>query len=668
MALDDKGLGGLDTVPTPETELTFGDISFTLDSYNSLAGFLRDELTRSLSETESYRNSISMWRMFVDPSETSKSFPWPGSSSVFVPIPRIILDAVKSAVKQQILRQKRLFIAEITDPEVAGVEEGQEFEVQEAFAEFLHKKARDRNGLDLERVLDEWLEEIFLTGIGALKLVVENDVRQVKVRGGETVELSFRLGPRLMSVPTDTWVWPAGPWRSVQEMPWCGNWVEMTPAALAVRAREPYNYKNTARVSRGSATIEKSVGTSQREEATRQFSMSPMVKLFEIALLWDKDSDGVFHDFLVTYELKSSTIMRVIYNPAGDGLKNYEVEVGSPRSGTIMGRGIIEPIVQPVRGINTAVNQTFDAQTLANAPSLLYPEDSQAAKILAEGFSPGLPLPYKESKDELGILKFPEPSANSFQMVNFFMSIVQRLTRTGPGQLGDISTGRRTPASLGLSIQQAGDTLTDEVIDRIRDTSGRVAERMMFLWHEDDPDVFERTVGSERGNLIRNVIQKAKDENRSVLGGIRVKLFASSATKNVETERQNAIAVSQLTFTWYKQAIELVQLFFTPGAPSAAQEVLLDVIKSSQEQLRRVVELSNMPDAARIVPDLAARLEPLIQSSQTAPPSPTGGEPPPPGSPPTGGSPIDVLQALTGGEGLSGGTPQGGAQDLGFGG
>jgi len=449
-------------------------------------------------------------------------------------------------------------------------------------------------------------------------------------------------------------------------MPWVGNWVELTPSALNVRSQEPFNYKNVHRVARGSASIEKSVGTQQREEATKQFAISPMVKVFEIAILWDKDNDGKFHDFLVSYDLKSNTLMRVIYNPAGDGLKNYEVEVGSPRSGTVFGRGIIEPIVQPVRGINTAVNQTFDAQTLANAPSLLYPEDSQAAKILAEGFAPGLPLPYKESKDELGILKFPEPSSNSFQMVNFFMSIVQRLTRTGPGQLGDISTGRRTPASLGLSIQQAGDTLTDEVIDRLRDTVGHVSERMMFLWHEDDPEIFERTIG-DKGVLIRNVIEKAKAENLSVLTGLRVKLFASSATKNIETERQNAIAVSQLTFTWYKQAIELVQLFFTPGAPSAAQEVLLDVIKSSQEQLRRVVELSNMPDAARIVPDLAARLEPLIQQA-SASPSPTGGEPPPPGSPPTGGSPIDVLTALTGGEGLSGGTPQGGAQDLGFGG
>jgi hypothetical protein len=307
-----------------------------------------------------------------------------------------------------------------------------------------------------------------------------------------------------------------------------------------------------------------------------------------------------------------------MFNPTGDGQKPYEFEVASPRSGTVMGRGIIEPIIEPCRGINTAINQTFDSQTLANSPSLLFPEESEAASVLSSGFFPGIPVPYKETPDEIGILKFPEPTGSSFQTIGFFQSIIERLTRTPPSRLGEISEGRRVPATLGLSSQQIGAELTDEMIDRIRDTTGRIMDRSFILYWKSDPLIFSRVLGQKRGELLRRVIEKSIHERRSISEALRVRLAASSATRSRELERQNAIATASLTQSWYQQVIQLVT-FYAQVPPGDAQAILLDILKGSETQMRRLVELSNQPDPENIVPLIADRLEAAARAQTAAP-------------------------------------------------
>lgn len=608
--------------------LSYGDFSLTQDQHTRLANFLQQELNRALDETREFREALATWRLFVDPKDEPKDYPWDGASNVFVPIPRTVLDALKASVKQTVNRQLRKFVAEI-DAGYAGIDESDVPRAQNAAVKFA-ELISGADYLNLSRTLDEEVEELLVGGIGPLRLTSERDERRVVTRGGAERNVVFRAGPRLTVIPLDFWMWPAGLWRNVQEMPWVGQMTPHTPASLRLRAQPPWNYRNVEEVLATRAGAGADANEQQRESAIKQMAFSSIIHTYEIELVWDVYGDGKFHDILVTFNLDTGLIHRIIYNPLGDGLKSYDVEVGSPRSGTIFGRGIIEPIVQPCRGINTAVNQTFDAQTLANAPCILYPEGSAAADILRDGFAPGLPIPYKENIKEIDVLKFPDPSATSFQMVQFFLQIVERLTRVGPNRLGEISAGRRTPASLGLASQQLGAELIDEMIDRLRDTLGRLWARAFILYLDEDPTIFTRLLGDEDGVLLRQIVERSRNERQNVQEALHIRLYASSATRSQELERQNAIAVTQLTSGWFRQVIELVQLYLQPGAPPQARDVLLDVLKSSQEQMRRIVALSNQPDAANLIPDVAERLESIPPSSPL--PTAPGGPPPPPGA------------------------------------
>jgi hypothetical protein len=608
--------------PLPEIVDFGGGVKLTKDRYLALCAFLNAEIQQAEQDTSKFRKNIILWRDFVDPEDKRKSFPWDGASNVFVPFPRIVLDALKASAKQSITKQKEMWVAEITSrvdvglPQEGSPEREQaEHELRRAVVDFCEKVTHDPGYLKFKSLLDNWLDEMITTGIGFVKTIREPLTRSVVTvgpfdKGAPTIrKLVLRRGPHNVVVPTGTMYWPAGIWESVQEMPWVGNYVVATAPGLQERARtRGYQFVPEVIAAGQDNASEVPDAQSRLEKAGQQPATLNGYRVFDMYLDWDLQGDGAaLSAVVVKYAFRANRVMKIEYT---DGMKPYDYEVASVRSGMIPGRGFIEPIVQPCRAINTAVNQTFDAQTLANAPSLKYPEESALAELLTRegGFYPGIGLPYKENPDEIGVLEFPKPDASSFIVVNFFQTIIAHLTRIGPQRLGEVSEGRRVPASLGMASQQIGGELIDEMIDRFRDSAGRVMSRYLMLLYVDQPNIFETILGTDRGNLVRDLIKKSFDARTSLDEMVRIRLSASSGTRSVELERQTALANAQVMRTWFQDVVQLVNLYSqTPEGPG--RKVLSDILKASEAQMRRLIELSNEPDIDLMVPSISKDLE-----------------------------------------------------------
>lgn len=69
------GLAQSPAAKVGETRESYGDIALTTSEHARLAGYLRDEITRAEMETRPYRESIILWREFIDPRPRQKSFP-----------------------------------------------------------------------------------------------------------------------------------------------------------------------------------------------------------------------------------------------------------------------------------------------------------------------------------------------------------------------------------------------------------------------------------------------------------------------------------------------------------------------------------------------------------------------------------------------------------------
>lgn len=631
---------GLSPIPQPEAQATtddslidYGDVKVRPSDVERLSLFLDQEIQAFDNGTQQFQSDLRDWRECMDPKKRTKDFPWKNAANFFMPIGRIVVDSIKSTVKETVDRKnKKLFVAEILSPADVGLEEGQIHDAEMAVVELCEKFAREPGYLDLSAVLDEALDEMPVSGLAAFKLTNDTDVRNLVVATGrdengiatrDTQRVVFHTGPRIDVTPTETFFFPLGQYKSVADMPYVGNWLTMTPAMLENRALPPYNYKYTAECARvGASSLESmNLVTAKRQDAIGQTGFVSEVKIYEVFIRgWRlyKDSNDLYA-LRVTYCPASRYVLKIALT---DASYPYELEYYSKRAGTIVPRGGIEHIVQCIAAINTGINQTFDAQTLANSPSITYPEESQAQDKLENGYFPGLQLPSPE-KGSIDVLKFPDASALSLEMLGFFQNYIQQLTRIGPSVLGDLSAGRRTPATLGLSMQQASNQLIDELIDRLRLTIGRLMGRSFVMYYQDDPNIFDELLGPEKGGLVRTIVQTSLEKRRSVAEIVRLRLSGSSAARSIELERQNLLAVTQLSMAWTKMAVELMTLLFSPEAamvPVEGKQAVIALLKAQEVQLRRVVELSDIPDAASVVPKIAEMIEGVV----TQPPQQPG--------------------------------------------
>jgi hypothetical protein len=143
-------------------------------------------------------------------------------------------------------------------------------------------------------------------------------------------------------------------------------------------------------------------------------------------------------------------------------------------------------------------------------------------------------------------------------------------------------------------------------------------------------------------------VKKSIDERRSMTELIRIRLSASSASKSIELERQNLLAATQAILTQFQPMMQLAQAALQPppGVPPmtpALEKIVVSILNSAQLLLRRNIDLSDLPDAEAIVPDIAGMVEEGFK--QGVQPQPV---PPQPGQAPEGTVPPELQAALGG--------------------
>lgn len=623
------------------TKLNYGDVNLSGVESEELTRFLVSEIVQAEMNKSEWRCKLVDWRKIMDPPKEEKNVPWPGAANFQVPLGRIAVDAVKAGVKETFDRkQKQLFVSEVVSVTDAGIEEGQIDATQQAFNALCEKLARDPDRLDIPRKLDEFLDEMGVSGMAVAKLTSEREEYSLRVAVGRTSEGAIETeikpvvvqgGPQIHIVPTETFAGPAGGWSSLDRLPWLGNYVWLTPPEIERRAQPPWNYVNVKETLSGLETYGSDLVAAARAKALGHGLGQLGARVYDIFLYWaledPKLKKKVLNALQVTICPVSGKINRILLT---DGSHPYEKEVYSPRAGALEGRGLIEHAEQLIRGINTSINQTFDAQTLANCPSIQYPEGSSTAEKLEGGFVPGLQLPNDSGNPaSIEVLKFPDAGSVSFQIIDLFMTLFGQLTRVGPGQMGDVSQGRRTPATLGLAMQQVGAELRDELIDRIRLTFGRIMSKALMLQYQDAPEVIDEILDPDGAALVKRVLQRSVEMKRSLNKLIHIRLAASSAVRSKELERQNALAIFQTSLGWSQQIFMLMQTIFTPqfaALPPPAKKVVLDLIGSSEKQLRRLLELSEIPDSHTLIPEVAESLSESVMQMQPPPPELSGAE------------------------------------------
>jgi hypothetical protein len=373
--------------------------------------------------------------------------------------------------------------------------------------------------------------------------------------------------------------------------------------------------------------------------------------VFEINGKWPitgkaKDESGAetetlqFEECILTFSLEHRLFIRTIYNPFF-GKARFLIRAPFlvvPHE--LYGQGVAEQAFQFQEEATTAHNQVVDAGTLANAPLVVVSPDADLGN--EQEIRPGKKIVTDKPREDINVVHL---GANSSILGSYEEKAVRYAeARVGvsPYHLGMESTvvGSRATATGTTALIGEGNLRFAMSIDDIR----RAIEEGLYLTIQLEqqmrPEGYEWAPG--------RFIQFPQGDVRTSIG---LQLSLTSEKVNRDIEIQNLMLLMQILNEYYMRLMQAAAIISNPMFAPAHKAVIMQVMDSSQQIIRRFVERFEIEDIDSIVPGLMETVNAALNVVNTIPGLPTG----PPALPPGGGGP----SAGSGGAPPAGPPPQG---------
>ena len=591
------------------------------------------DLRRLTSVFEKYRKKIREFRDLYEGSVEPKWEPFTDSSKVFVPLPKVIKDAAHARIFQTLFQQKEVAIVEssLQDADVERLEGFSLYDALKALQRAINKFALTETELNLKEKADAIIDEICQTGTVNVRVAHEKRVIPRKLRYDRTGELEESRDHVehdqvvIDPIPIESAVWDIT--SDASELKFFAYDYSRSSSDLDIDSTFfGWDKENLALVKGSPETLPSPILV----ESLKREGFNPVLDetirrtgsgylLTEAYIRNFEVRKGVWADICVTFHKKTSTILRVILWPYIHNMMpvvcvNYETCRLRP-----IGRGTIEPIGPIAAGVNAITNQTINAATIRDNPGLVVPEGSAAHERLEAGWYPGIIIPERRS-GEVRPIEFAQSGNTqaSLALMDRLFQIAFQVSHLGPSQFGDVSTARRAPGNLGLSILQQGAELIDKIINRFRVAMGKILLQATAIYWQTNRRKFRQVVGMEDDALIERLMTTVGIDN------LRVTLAVTSATHSKELDRQNHLSMIQTVLGYEREVLSLVAQMEGGVDPKTGQPlpprplfnaVALEVLKDTQNLMKFWVEsFPSVTDADSVVADASGIVEEAQQA------------------------------------------------------
>lgn len=602
------------------------------DTLKEFSETMRWELDLHKRGTAELRHRMMTWLDLYEGRAPIKNKPYKNASNLIIPFATINVDAIKAQLKQSIKQATQQWIGEAVEI-VDTKEKAEEKEeggvdwnaTATAFERMANWVTNNSPHFNWDEFLDDWTDELAKMGTAVIKTHYEIDSIPTKrwnplTEEEEKIDKVKMDAPVAEIIPLDRCVWPLS-FTNLRRMWYFGHTFKLTKNQMKVRVTSHrYNKAAVNRVIKsGGDTNQTDADKHKDEKEGIEARLSEgSVQQFHMVELWvsyDIDEDGFEEELLCHFHPATGEVVRLIYQPF---LRlPFDRSVFEPRGKRFLGRGAIEPLEHMIRGASIVANQTIDAQHIANANCVTTPADSEAEIVMEDGVEPGLVIPVASKEEQEMIREFSigNPGAVvSFQLLEVFRAFIERLGHVADPQLGRIESGKRTPAATVLSLLQEGTRLIDEVIARMRPVAGRIMLRLIELYNQRDPQIFQRVLGNQDGDLII----KAFADQREVSDFIKISLNAQSAAHSKQIEQQNLMAFSQFVTGYARQLMELATPFVQPGMPDEWRRIAIEIVKAIEKTLMKLAITFQQDEPMKQIPQVAALFEEVANSLQAA--------------------------------------------------
>lgn len=504
--------------------------------------------------------------------------------------------------------------------EGSGVQEA--LKIANSLQKFLEAEVRNPLALDGYRAGEKIITEKTNYGTSALKVYIESD-RPLLVPGGEEVDI-IKGRPKWAYVSYEDLLYWDGYGTDTQAMPYVGHKFMRTWSDMLTWVELGY-YENKA-IMDVQAFYDS--GKKGREAGTSPATVieHPIAEIylnFPVKTRTTPDGKkiiGLPAALIVDYHMKAQKILRITWNTNPRGVRpifmdQFDVNP-DPRCG--QGQGVCEKLEGAQDETDTVHNIAIEAGKLAAANLIGVKMGSQAEKDLGGG-DPIIPGDIYASEDpdedvttkELGN---PQAAVVAVQLEEHTRQYVMRMFGFDEGSLGDVGSGKRVPASLGLSIQREGRIPTAHSLSKSSDMYTSAMYLTVDLYRQVLPeDSLVAAVGVEAAEALYSAVFAVADiDTRSQFV---LNVTAQDASTINEQRKNELMMVTQFLFGFYDKLIETGML--VQQVPPEFKEILTDIIEKIQNAVRLLLSnIESIQNPEEVIPEVADAIRELRQIGQ----------------------------------------------------
>lgn len=307
--------------------------------------------------------------------------------------------------------------------------------------------------------------------------------------------------------------------------------------------------------------------------------------------------DGKMYSIIAHYHFATQTRLSCVFNylpknqlPLEDIRFGYDTD-------SYYGYGFIEMLKGYQHEVSTLHNNRLDNEAIRNSVTFRINKDSELASTIK--FYPGVVIPADEGEVDVletaraGALDNGQSESMSTSMTNERAGIDPAMGGNGSGIVNakrGIYSSQGTMAVLQQQNNRTGLRMMD-----IRGSHTKIGRKLLDIYAD-------RGIGKRlaRYGAQSSILRKALDNAKA--GNLGLILKASSASQNVESDRQNSILLQGLQEKYFGTINQLMQAMQQPQLTPEQKSYLQDVMFAEQSLTRHIFRIFGHFDVDKLVP------------------------------------------------------------------
>jgi len=557
-----------------------------------------------------------------------------GASNLSTPLTIWAAAAIRARIRQAVVEQKPVIAA---IPLKAKSSEGIDLNrIAAAYAKVFQAEFESPRGLGGAQAVEKGGDEA--TNVGTAGFKVYEEVKLPRYATG--LDGIPALQPAQTRVRWDfirlnDLIYVDGYGDDTQAMPVVGHQYKMTWLDMKAWEAAKHFYPDAlAKVAHYYST-----GQSDQPSKLREHDLAELYMDYCIEDAGAKGYTGFPTAALITWHIDSSTILRCAYNPTPLGIRPLFIAKfdNDPDSTKARGQGVCEKLEGAQDETDMIHNLGIEAAKRATAHLIGLKAGTGAEAEFGgeEPVNPGDTYTTENPTEDVVLTALGDPKGVEIALVqeNNTRQYVSRLLGLDESAIGTVETGKRVPASLGLSIQREGRVIAANAIRSFANVLRDMAYLTGDLWKRRPPiETLAAVLDPAEAVDFNNVVFVPTDT--STRQQFVLTISAQDAATTMEQRKMELMSVNQMLMGYYQTLIQYAQMAMQLPPPLQAAVLLIaQKMENGVKALLNTVDSVNNP--SEVLPAVAELAE-LLQQAQQAMQATQG--PPGMGGPPMGGA------------------------------